>query len=507
MARSTTRRGLLTTGLGGLLLGALPVGSRSSLRPVSAETAVTPDLVRFTPEIEPLVRLIEETPREQVIERIGERLRAGLSERQLVAAMFLAAVRSGNTHEVFVTHSAYQMSLDAAPPDRLLPLFWILYGRAGRHIGQTTAELEAKCLRPFRGSVPAPGQAVAELEAGLVGGDPARSEGALVSLIRSEGAHRVIDLLWNYGARSCADLYHIPIAVANSWRTLETIGSQHAEPVLRWLLLRNMHGPWDSHYRTNRERLAQRVPTLPSGWAGTRADEGFTLELLEAIREFKTEAACDLAASAVGTGRVQAGAVWDAVHLAAGELMMAKPNVGHPLHSNTCANAMHYGFRMHAAEETRLLILLQSVAWQSRARWRLDDLSKTDSQWKLRNLRIADLHEEPLPEGPGAGKAAVESILNSLGRETDTAARRLFTLARSGADLGAFQQAAERQVALKAGEIHDLKYPAALFEDCRLVSPQWRPHLLASSAYWLPGTERPDAPGVAQAREIMRTRE
>ncbi|MCC2668514.1 MAG: hypothetical protein K0Q72_985 [Armatimonadetes bacterium] len=67
--------------------------------------------------------------------------------------------------------------------------------------------------------------------------------------------------------------------------------------------------------------------------------------------------------------------------------------------------------------------------------------------------------------------------------ETDLAARRLFTLARSDADLGAFQQAAERQVALKAGEIHDLKYPAAPFEDHRIVSPQWRPHLLASGAH------------------------
>jgi hypothetical protein len=40
---------------------------------VADEAKVTPDLVRFGPEIEPVVKLIEETPKEKCVVVIGER--------------------------------------------------------------------------------------------------------------------------------------------------------------------------------------------------------------------------------------------------------------------------------------------------------------------------------------------------------------------------------------------------------------------------------------------------
>src|SRR5881392_1629936 len=89
------RRSFLKTSgsLGALAaLGELTFLSR--LPSVSAqEAAVDPASVRFHPEIEPLVRLIEDTPRERVLEEVAQRIRKGTSYREVLAALLLAGVR------------------------------------------------------------------------------------------------------------------------------------------------------------------------------------------------------------------------------------------------------------------------------------------------------------------------------------------------------------------------------------------------------------------------------
>ena len=99
----------------------------------AADKAVASDIVRYSAELEPLVRLIEDTPRDSCIEVLAHRLRSGLAYRQFLAALFLAGIRNVNPqppgfklHCVFVLHSAHQLSLDLPEEDRLLPLFWAL---------------------------------------------------------------------------------------------------------------------------------------------------------------------------------------------------------------------------------------------------------------------------------------------------------------------------------------------------------------------------------------------
>src|SRR5262245_57091800 len=76
-----------------LALGDL--GFLSALGPVSAaEARLDPKLVHFDPEIEPLVRLLEETPRERLLEEVGARIKRGLAYRELLAALLLAGVRN-----------------------------------------------------------------------------------------------------------------------------------------------------------------------------------------------------------------------------------------------------------------------------------------------------------------------------------------------------------------------------------------------------------------------------
>src|SRR5262249_40969110 len=109
-ASSVSRRDVLAT-------GALCQAGRLLLRPglLSASDAqVTREIVQFRPEIEPLVKLIERTPREKCAEMAVEQMRRGASYRQLLAALFLAGVRNVNPrppgfalHCVFVIHAAH----------------------------------------------------------------------------------------------------------------------------------------------------------------------------------------------------------------------------------------------------------------------------------------------------------------------------------------------------------------------------------------------------------------
>jgi hypothetical protein len=65
--------------------------------------------------------------------------------------------------------------------------------------------------------------------------DEAGADAAIAGLVRSAGASEVIELFWRYGARDFRAIGHKAIYAANAWRTLQTIGWRHAEPVMRSL--------------------------------------------------------------------------------------------------------------------------------------------------------------------------------------------------------------------------------------------------------------------------------
>src|ERR1043166_5020037 len=127
------RRSFLKMSVGAGALASLgDLGFLAQLRPVSAAEAQV-RMVRLHPEIEPLVRLLEDTPRNRVLEEIAARLKRGLSYRELVAALLLAGVRNIQPrpvgfkfHAVLVINSAHLASLASPDSDRWLPIFWAI---------------------------------------------------------------------------------------------------------------------------------------------------------------------------------------------------------------------------------------------------------------------------------------------------------------------------------------------------------------------------------------------
>src|SRR6266508_1471901 len=106
----------------------------SQLPRVSAAEAKLPaKLVQLHPDIEPLVRLLENTPRDRVLEEVAAKIKRGTSYREVLAALQLAGVRNIQPrpvgfkfHAVLVVNSAHLASLSSPDSDRWLPIFWAL---------------------------------------------------------------------------------------------------------------------------------------------------------------------------------------------------------------------------------------------------------------------------------------------------------------------------------------------------------------------------------------------
>src|SRR5262249_30195863 len=105
-----------------------------NLPTLSAQDVKVPSgKVQLSPDIEPLVRLIEETPQNRLLEEIAAKVRAGLTYQQALAAMMLAGGRrikprpvGFKFHAVLVVNSAHLATLAAPDSDRWLPMFWAL---------------------------------------------------------------------------------------------------------------------------------------------------------------------------------------------------------------------------------------------------------------------------------------------------------------------------------------------------------------------------------------------
>ncbi|MSR59414.1 MAG: hypothetical protein EXS05_17515 [Planctomycetaceae bacterium] len=506
------RRDFLRTTAGAGLLASFAdwPGLRALGLLTAAEPDVTPDIVQLHPDIEPLVRLIEDTPREKCVEMMAGQLRQGVAYRQFLAALFLAGIRNVNPqppgfkfHCVFVIHAAHQLSLDAPVGERLLPLFWAL-DEFKKSQAEDVQQGDFR-LRPVTGNLPSPERAWSEFHEAMDAWDEPRADRAIAALVRSKGAHEVIEGLWRYGARDYRNIGHKAIFVANSWRTLQTIGWQHAEPVLRSLVLGlldfkdqevNSYTFTSQSYLPNVERAQQAIDKLPGDWSQTTSNAAVTRDLLGAIRGGDSQVACAAALSALASGSASAGAVWDATHLAAGELMMRQPGI-YGIHTVTSVNALHYAFRTAARPANRLVLLLQGVGWMCQFR----NLMAGKPQ-QLGEVQIADL----APAAISADRpTALDDLFATLTNDPAGAAPKALAYARQHPQPDDFARQARQLIFRKAADPHHYKYAAAIFEDYGLVSPEWRPSMLATSVYYLRGSGAADSPLMKQVAEAVRS--
>ena len=159
MRSQASRRNFLQSAAAAGLAGSfLDTPWNGLLRRVSAEEAAPqPGAVKLRPEIEPLVKLLEDTPRERVLEEVAARIRGGLNYQDLLAALLLAGVRNIQPrpvgfkfHAVLVVNSAHLASIASPDEHRWLPIFWESSRRrtpGGRVLWASSERLADQCAR------------------------------------------------------------------------------------------------------------------------------------------------------------------------------------------------------------------------------------------------------------------------------------------------------------------------------------------------------------------------
>ena len=507
-----SRRDFLHISAGVGFLGGL--GSIGALgRALAQDARVGPELVRLSPEIEPIVRVIETTPRDRVFEAAAGLLRSGVDYRQFMSALYLAGIRNVDSrssgsrfHCVYVINSAHLLSLESPAQERFLPLFWALDDFKGAQ------ESRPRPMAPLNARTPSGANAIAALRAAVHDWNQDSAEIALAGMARTCGAAESFDELWRLGARDFRPIGHKAIFVTNTWRTLQTIGWQHAEPAFRSLgqALANNGTAFenglrfqDECHRENDELVRANANALPPDWADETApgaDAATAAALLAPIRAGNATIACRDAVTLLIKSKARAGAIWDVVHLAGAEFMLRRGNIG-DLHAVTSLNALHYAFRMARSTETRLFLLLQAAGWMAH-------FALTGG---LAGCPVFNPGTNLLELGPPAPEAALpddpavaaESIVNAMASDRTAAARSAFAYATRHANQPALFSAARRLVFTRATDTHDYKYPAAAFEDIPTVSPAWRPHMLAASMLHIPSPTAPESPVVQRARDAV----
>ena len=502
----------------------MPISRRSALRTFGCLTApvlvhrseaqVTPEIVRYAPEVEPLIALMERTPREKCAEMLVAQLRQGVSYRQLMAALFLAGIRNINPrppgfalHCVFVIHSAHLISLEAPADTRLLPLFYAMdtfKASQERDARQSGGDFVLK--RPS-GPLLTPATSGREFASAMESWDIERAQRAAISLARSRNAAEVFGLLWQYGARDYRNIGHKAIFVANAERTLRVIGWQHAEPVLLSLVSGildfgkdqqvNGYALADQCYSANVKRLNASATLRDGTWAAKSADPDVTRAVVGEIRTATVDDACSAVSERLSKGSAGAASIWDAVHLAAAELRMRVSGgasiIG--IHAVTACNALHHAYLTSTDPAVRYLLLLQAVGWMGQFRtWA--ETRKDD----VRTMSILDI--EPSPANmESEGKIA--EMFADLASHPDVSAPRIMRLARNVRAKQSFLAAAVRLTLAKADEVHYYKYLAALIEDTALTTGEWQPHLFAALAYYTKGSTDPEPAWAKSARAAL----
>jgi hypothetical protein len=497
------RREFLRRGAaGGALLGLSELSFLSKLTPVTAaEAKLGNEGVRLRPEIEPIVRLLEDTGRSRVLEEVASRIKRGLSYRDVLAALLLAGVRNIQPrpvgfkfHAVLAVNSAHLASMSAPDSDRWLPIFWgIDYFKNSQARDVREGDWTMSAVK--EAAVPPPHQAKAAFIDAMENWDVEAADVACAGFARSAGAQEIFETFCRLGARDFRDIGHKAIFVSNSYRALNGIGWRHSEPVLRSLAYALLaHGGGNPSKRDAKEdrpwrRNLQLAGKIRPDWLAGKPDTSATKEMLVALRTANDEQACDLAVELLNRG-VSPQSIWDAVFEAAGELLMRKPGII-ALHAVTSSNALHFAFQTSGNDETRRMLLLQNVAFLPLFRGHA-------------NPKGGALIDEMEPLGPeGEGSAGVEEIFADINRNKMRAAQKTLGYLRNGGSAKDLIDTARRFLFLKGRDSHDYKFSSAVLEDYYNVSPKLRDRCLATAVFNLRGSGQQDTDLVKRTREAL----
>lgn len=501
----TTRRTFVASAASAAAGACAGLGFLSHLRPVGADEAKL-DATAFAGDngIEPTVKLLEQTPRERLVEEVASRVKGGmLGYRELLAALMVAGVRNVQPrpqvgfkfHAVLVINSAHLASQASSGADRWLPIFWSLDRFKSAQV-ETQKSSGWRMGAVDESHVPKASKAREAFMSAMDAWDEPAADAASAAIARTMGRDEAFDLFARDGCRDFRDIGHKAIYTANSFRTLDAIGWQHAEPVLRSLAYALLKYDGENPAKADAapdqpgRRNAELAKQIRREWADGMPSAEASRHLLEVFRTASPDESCDAVVKALNDG-VAPQSIFDATLTASGELLMRRSSIV-TLHSVTSSNALRYAYQAAGDAQTRLMLLLQNAAFVPLFR---------GAAGKLSDARV-----EQFQEGQTKPTEADE-IFATASKDRSAAAHQAYAYLAGGGDARALMATARRLVFLKGNDAHDYKFSSAVLEDYDHLSPACRNQYLATAMHYLPGSGAKENPLVERIRAALGAKE
>ena len=322
--------------------------------------------VRFPDSIEPLVRFVEETSPEDIVEETVAKLAGGTGVEQVMQATALAVIRctempyvhhGGPLHPVAALHAVEETMRRLPEEMRLLPLVQDVALANGHIHDPASGPYVLPEISPLgEGSVEATREAFFDC---LRRNYPSRAEHYFLWLLEHAPQEVALEALVRVAVANYRFDEHKLIAAVNGIRLLESIGWSLASVVLRPVVRYNfMPSVWANAPPADRvERLVERYG-LEEGGVPKGEDEGqegevLRRELLERPLEEQSEVIARTLAG--GLSLEEAG---EAISLAASEAFVGSDTTNPMgIHSMTGANALRWVCRRFPALGARGLLL------------------------------------------------------------------------------------------------------------------------------------------------------
>ncbi len=352
-----TRRDFLADVGQGMLAAGLGAGLAAELGLCPPLLADEPKTLHFG-DLEPLVALLQETPRARLLPILVEKLGSGTSLKRLTAAAALANARTFGGENYFGFHvfmaltPAYQMAAELPKDRAALPLLKVLYRNA--HYTESVGFRKNEVLHP---TTPAEKATAETVHQAVNAADRVGAERALLAV----GADSPADAL-NAALLGVEDNHDVHTAVLpwRAWTLLDIAGKEYALTLLRQSVRQCAKQCENSKKRDPAHLKAQRaiLPNLlekhrlPRAEAGRRAaDDAWVDRLCQTILTSSQAEAGEAVAVALAEG-FNPEHVGEAIALAANQLVLRQVEGGGRTHGDSAG--------VHASDATN--------AWRNMAR-------------------------------------------------------------------------------------------------------------------------------------------
>jgi hypothetical protein len=519
MNASQTRREFLADVGRGMLVATVGYGMARELCLAPAFAADVPDSLDFG-GLEPLVRFMQETPVNKFVPALADKLKSGTDLRRLVCAAALANARTfgGEDYVGFHTMMALAPSLHMARelPETLqpLPVFKVLYRNTNRI--QEKGGRKEEVLHPVMPATVLDGKpCAAAVREAVRSKNIDQAERNFAMAAQSGPEQALNDLL--YTVEDMTEVHRVVLPY-RAWDLLDLIGKEHAHTLLRQSVRYCVQAEsWNHAAKWNEPRellpkVLEEHKLLDRTPGNRSADDSWVDQLSQTIFKSTPEEAAHAAATALADG-FSCAAVGEAISLAANQLVLRDMGRRPSEETNGKPPGSVHGdsIGVHACDS--------ACAWRNLAR--VSNARNTFACLILgayqvaydRTARGGDfLHWSPLPLEQHL-KAIKSTDPDALLREADDVIRQNLqahaaAIVHRYGELGYAPRAVFdlllRYAVSEDGALHAEKYYRTVTEEFGGARPAFRWRQLVALARVTASEYGRSAPGLAEAREVLK---